>query len=190
MSDAQTVPATDLSRWEIDPAHSQVEFGVRHMMISTVKGFFTGVEGTILLNEVNFGGSKVEVTIDAATVDTRNEDRDGHLRSGDFFDVEAFPTITFRSRGVEGTPEEFRVVGDLTIRGETREVTLEAEKLGGGQDPWGNERLAFRAETKVSRKDFGLTWNQALESGGVLVGDTIRIVLELQAVLAGEDSED
>ncbi len=189
MSESQTIPATDLSSWTIDPSHSQVEFGVRHMMISTVKGFFTGVEGTIHLDEANFGGSKVEVTIDASTVDTRNGDRDGHLRSGDFFDVESFPTITFRSRAVEGTPEAFQVMGDLTIRGETRAVTLEAEKLGGGVDPWGNERVAFRGETKVSRKEFGLTWNQALETGGVLVGDEIRIVLELQAVLAGDDGD-
>ncbi len=181
-SGSATAPGT--TSWHIDPAHSQVEFGVRHMMISTVKGFFTGVEGVIHLDEDDLSNSRVDVTIDASSVDTRNEDRDNHLRSGDFLDVETHPSITFRSRRVEGSLESFQVTGDLTIRGETREVTFEAEKQGGGTDPWGNQRLGFRGETKVSRKDFGLTWNQALETGGVLVGDEARIILEVQGVRA------
>jgi polyisoprenoid-binding protein YceI len=181
--------ASETTTWHLDPAHSQVEFGVRHMMISTVKGFFTGVEGAIHLDENDLSNSSVEVTIDASSVDTRNEDRDNHLRSGDFLDVETHPSLTFRSRRVEGSLDSFQVTGDLTIRGETREVTFEAEKQGGGTDPWGNQRLGFRGETKVSRKDFGLTWNQALETGGVLVGDEVRIILEVQGVRS-EDSDE
>lgn len=171
--------------WTIDAAHSQVEFGVRHMMISTVKGYFPGIEGTIRLGE-DLSGSSVEVTLDAASIDTRNKDRDAHLRSGDFFDVEKFPTLTFRSTSVEGSGDEITVVGDLTIRGVTREVTLKAEELGRGVDPWGNPRVGFQARTSISRKDFGLTWNQALEAGGVLVGDEIRISVEVQAIPAQE----
>jgi polyisoprenoid-binding protein YceI len=189
MSTAHRTAAPSTSTWQVDPAHSQVEFGVRHMMISTVKGFFTGVEGAVRLDEEDLSRSRVEVTIDASSVDTRNDDRDNHLRSADFLDVETHPTITFRSREVEGTPESFQVTGDLTIRGETRPVTFQAEKLGGGTDPWGNQRLGFRGETKVSREDFGLTWNQALETGGVLVGDEVRISLEVQAVLSDDSDE-
>lgn len=175
--------------WTIDPAHSQVEFGVRHMMISTVKGYFPGISGTIRLNEENPSASSVEVELDAASVDTRNADRDGHLRSGDFFDVEKYPSLTFRSTLVERSGDDLTVVGDLTIRGVTRSVTLKAEELGRGVDPWGNPRVGFQARTTISRKDFGLTWNQTLEAGGVLVGDDIRISIEVQAVPATEESE-
>jgi polyisoprenoid-binding protein YceI len=177
------------TRWTLDPAHSQVEFRVRHMMISTVKGFFPGVEGTIHVDDEDLSRSSVEVEIETASIDTRNEDRDTHLRSGDFFDVETYPVMRFRGRRVEGIAERFRVVGDLTIRDATREVTLDGETLGSGTDPWGNERMAFRAETKINRKDFGLTWNQALEAGGVLVGDEVTIVLEVQAVRSDEPGE-
>ena len=182
-----TAPAISTTRWTLDPSHSQLEFGVRHMMISTVKGSFNDVTGTVEYEEGKLGDATLEVEIPVASIDTRNADRDGHLKSADFFNVESFPTITFRSRAVSGTPESFQVTGDLTIRGETREVTLDAELLGGGQDPWGNQRLAFRAETAVNRKDFGLTWNQTLEAGGVLVGDEVRITLEVQAVEVTED---
>lgn len=179
-----TTAGTDVSTWTIDGGHSEVGFGVRHMMISTVRGSFSGISGTINLNEQSFGDSGVAVELDAATISTQNEDRDAHLRSGDFFDVENHPTLTFRSTRVEGTPEDFTVVGDLTIRGETREVTLKGAELGRGVDPWGNSRVAFRGETTISRKEFGLTWNQALETGGVLVGDEIRISIEVQAIPA------
>jgi polyisoprenoid-binding protein YceI len=172
--------------WTLDPAHSQLEFGVRHMMISTVKGFFGDVEGTIHYEKGKLDEASLEVKIPVASIDTRNEDRDAHLKSNDFFDADSHPHLTFRSSSVEGTPESFKVKGDLTIRGETRPVTLDAEFLGGGEDPWGNQRLAFRAETEVNRKDFGLTWNQTLEAGGVLVGDKAKITLEVQAVEAGE----
>ena len=186
MSESTSTIASQSTTWHIDPAHSQVEFGVRHMMISTVKGFFTGVEGVIHLDERNLSAAGVEVTIDASSVDTRNEDRDNHLRSGDFLNVETHPTITFRSRSVKGTLDALQVIGDLAIRGETREIAFQAERQGGGTDPWGNQRLGFRGETEISRKEFGLTWNQALETGGVLVGDEVRIVLEIQAILSSD----
>lgn len=183
-----TQASTDVRTWNIDPVHSQVEFGVRHMMISTVKGYFTGIEGAIRLDEQDLAGSSVQVTIDAATIDTRNADRDGHLRSGDFLHVEEFPAIRFESREVKPAGEGFEVAGDLTIRDVTRPVTLKAEELGRATDPWGNPRVGFRGETPVSRKDFGLTWNQPLETGGVLVGDEVRITLEVQATPSGEES--
>lgn len=176
--------------WTLDPVHSQVEFGVRHMMISTVKGTFTDLRGTLHLDEENAESSSVEVEIAAASIDTRNDDRDQHLRSADFLDAESHPTLRFASTGVEKAGTGLRIAGDLTIRGTTRPVTLEAEELGRGTDPWGNPRVAFRAETRISRKDFGLTWNQALETGGVLVGDEVSIELEVQAIPAGDDSDE
>jgi len=178
-----------LKPWTIDPVHSQVEFGVRHMMISTVTGYFTGMQGTIHLNEEDFTDSSVQVEIDASTIDTRDEDRDAHLRSGDFLNVEKFPTLQFRSRSVEGSPDSFRIAGDLTIRGTTHQVTLEGEELGRGTDPWGNPRVGFRSETTIDREDFGLTWNQALETGGVLVGKKVKISLEIQAIPADNEDE-
>ena len=189
MSNTQA-EALAVGTWTLDPAHSQVEFGVRHMMISTVKGTFTELQGTLELDEDHIGNSSVEVEIDAASIDTRNEDRDQHLRSGDFFDVENHPSLTFRSTRVEKADDGLRITGDLTIRGETREVTLDAEELGRGTDPWGNPRVAFRAGTKIDRKDFGLTWNQALEAGGVLVGNEVSIELEVQAIPASDGSDE
>jgi len=171
--------------WTIDPDHTVVEFAVKHMMISTVKGHFGGVSGAIELDEEDVTQSSVSVEIDAATVDTRAEQRDAHLRSADFFDVENHPKITFRSRRVERTGDDtFRVVGDLTIRGVTKEVVLETTDLGRGKDPWGGERVAFEATTSINREEFGLTWNAALEAGGVLVGPTVKITLAVQAVKA------
>jgi polyisoprenoid-binding protein YceI len=190
MSNVSAASAEGTQVWTVDPVHSEIGFGVRHMMISTVKGSFTDLEGTIHLNEDDFSNSSVMVSIDAASIGTGSADRDGHLRSEDFLDVESHPAITFESTSVEGTPEDFKVHGKLTIRGETRTVTLEGEELGRGQDPWGNPRVGFKAGTKVSRKDFGLTWNQALETGGVLVGDEINISLEVQAIPASDGSGD
>ncbi len=190
MSNAQTQTAAGTQTWQLDPAHSQVEFGVRHMMISTVKGHFPEVEGTIHLDEKDPAESSVEVSIDTASIDTRNEDRDNHLRSEDFFHVEKHPEIRFVSSAIEARGEDrYEVRGDLTIRGESREVVLDVERLGEGVDPWGNQRFGFRGETRINRKDFGLTWNQALEAGGVLVGDEVRITLEGQAVLSEEDGK-
>jgi polyisoprenoid-binding protein YceI len=174
--------------WTLDTAHSEVGFGVRHMMISTVRGTFTAFEGTIHLDEDAIENSSVEVKIDASSIDTSNEDRDNHLRSEDFFDVENFPTLRFESRKVEEADGGLRVTGDLTIKDVTREVTLEAEELGRGTDPWGNPRVAFKAETTIDRKDFGLTWNQALEAGGVLVGSDVKLSLEVQAIPAADEA--
>lgn len=172
--------------WTIDPSHSLVEFTARHMMITRVKGRFSGVSGTVVTNEADPSKSSVNVEIDAASIDTREEKRDGHLRSGDFLDVENFPHLTFRSTRIEGNPksagDSFTLVGDLTIRGTTREVTLDATFDGSGTDPWGGTRASFSAETKIDRREFGLTWNQALETGGVLVGNEVKISLEVQAV--------
>lgn len=176
--------------WTLDTAHSEIGFGVRHMMISTVRGKFTDFEGSIHLDEETIQNSSVEVEIDASSIDSANEDRDTHLRSADFLDVEQFPTLRFESRTVEEADGGLRVTGDLTIKDVTREVVLEAEELGRGTDPWGNPRVAFRAETTIDRKAFGLTWNQALETGGVLVGNDVKISLEVQAVPAGDGSDE
>jgi polyisoprenoid-binding protein YceI len=151
-------------------------------MISNVRGYFAGITGSIQLDDSRVEDSSVEVEIDAASINTRNGDRDAHLRSADFFDVEAFPTLRFHSTGVERKRDALEVAGELTIRGVSRPIVLRTEELGTGKDPWGGDRIAFRGETKVNRRDFGLTWNQALETGGVLVGDEVRIVVEIQAV--------
>ena len=179
-----TTPSAAVSTWAIDPAHSVVELAVKHMMFSTVKGRFANVAGTIVLDEGNLGASTVHAEIDAASIDTREPQRDAHLRSADFLDVERFPTIVFRSTGVVPRGQSrFVLVGDLTIRGVTQEVSLEAELVGKGADPWGGQRAGFTATTSINRKDFGLTWNQALEAGGVLVSDQVKITLEIQATL-------
>jgi polyisoprenoid-binding protein YceI len=154
-------------------------------MISTVKGRFGNVAGTIVLDEANPSASTVDATIDVATIDTRQEQRDAHLRSADFFDVERFPAIRFRSTDVEAVSQgEYRVTGDLTIRDVTRPVVLRVEETGRARDPWGGDRVGFTAETKIERSDFGLTWNQVLEAGGVAVGNEVKISLDIQAILS------
>lgn len=175
--------------WTIDPAHTQIEFAVKHMMFTTVRGQFSDFEGTVELDEENPAQSSVSVTIETASVDTGVSDRDDHLRSGDFFDAENHPRIIFESKSVSGSIEEggdFEIVGDLTIRGVTKEVTLGAAFDGTGTDPWGGTRAGFTAETAIDRRDFDLTWNQALETGGVLVGHDVKISLQVQAVLEEE----
>ena len=183
-----TVPTQGTSTWTIDASHSLVEFSAKHMMITTVKGRIADVRGTLTIDESRPEASSVEVEFDAASIDTRADQRDQHLRSADFLDVERFPKITFRSRRVEGAAATegatFRIVGDLTIRGTTREVTLDATYEGAGRDPWGGDRISFSATTKIDRRDFGLTWNAALEAGGVLVSNDIKIHIEAQAVRA------
>jgi polyisoprenoid-binding protein YceI len=176
-------PAAETSTtWQLDPAHTHVEFSVKHLMIARVKGRFAGVTGTVEMG-ADPAASTVDVVIDAASIDTREAKRDAHLRSADFFDVERFPTIAFRSREVRPTGAgDFSVVGDLTIRDVTREVTLEVTDEGRGTDPWGGARAGFSATAEIDRRDFGLTWNQALEAGGVLVGNEIRISLEVELV--------
>ncbi|HEU0013665.1 MAG TPA: YceI family protein [Longimicrobium sp.] len=177
--------ATTTQTWQIDPAHTEVGFEVKHLMISKVRGRFGAVSGTIQLDEASPARSSVDVSIETASIDTRSEQRDAHLRSPDFFDVEAYPAITFRSRSVEQAGRgAYQVAGDLTIRGVTREVTLLATDEGRGTDPWGGTRAAFSGTVVVDRRDFGLTWNQALETGGVLVGNDIKITLDVQAVKA------
>lgn len=172
--------------WRIDPAHSEIGFAVKHMMITRVRGRFSEVSGALLMDEAEPNDSEVRVEIDAASIDTRQEDRDEHLRSGDFLDVENHPKLRFESTRVEGArldPDAtFTVAGDLTIRGVTRPVEMDATYEGGGTDPWGGERAAFSAETTIDRREFGLEWNQALETGGILVGNEVRIHLDVQAV--------
>ena len=171
--------------WNIDPAHTDVGFAVKHLMISTVRGRFAEVNGTIRLDGGDLTRATVEAEIATASIDTRQEQRDTHLRSADFFEVEAYPTITFRSTRVEQIKDNrYRITGDLTIRDVTREVVLEGTDEGRGKDPWGGERLAFSATTTIDRRDFGLTWNQALETGGVLVSTEIKITIDVQAVKA------
>jgi polyisoprenoid-binding protein YceI len=172
--------------WNIDTTHSSVGFWVRHLVISKVHGRFTKWNGTITLGEDDISKSSVEVTIEAASIETHEAKRDAHLRSADFFDVEKFPALMFKSKKVQKSGDALAVRGDLTIHGVTREVLLETESLGRAKDPWGGERIGFSAKTNVDRKDFGLHWNQALETGGVLVGDKIEITLEIEAVKAAE----
>ena len=172
--------------WTIDASHSAAEFSAKHMMITTVKGRIADVRGTLTLDEGDLDRSTVEVELAAASIDTRSDQRDGHLRSPDFLDVEQFPMITFRSRRVTGAAASegtrFTLVGDLTIRGVTREVVLDATYEGRGRDPWGGERVSFSADTRIDRREFGLTWNAALEAGGVLVSNEIKLHIEVQAV--------
>ena len=172
-----------MSTWKIDPTHSLVEFSVKHMMFSTVKGRFGALEGSVTLPDSGYDGLSIDVTIDATSVDTRSEDRDKHLRSQDFFHVEQHPHLTFKSKKVEHVGgDKLKVVGDLTIRGTTKEVVLEANDQGRGTDPWGNQRAGFSASATIDRRDFDLTWNSALEKGGVLVGHDVKISVEAQLV--------
>lgn len=170
-----------MAKWTFDPAHSEISFSVRHMMFAKVRGTFHKWTGTVELPDSGFEGGTAAVSIESASIDTRNEQRDGHLRSGDFFESEKFPTITFVSKSVKPTKgEHFDVVGDLTIRGVTKEVTFAVEHTGAGKDPWGNTKQGFRAEASINRKDFGLNWNQALEAGGVLVSEQVQLIGEFQ----------
>ena len=176
---------TTNSNWNLDIVHSGINFSVRHMVVSKVRGRFTKFTGSVLLDESDLARSVVEATIDASSIDTGTAQRDDHLRSADFFDVEHFPQLRFRSTGIEkvGT-ERYRLSGELTIRDVTRAIALEVEYGGRGKDPWGNERVGFTARGGLDRKDFGLQWNQVLETGGMLVSDRVEIELEVQAVRA------
>ena len=178
-------PAT-VTTWNVDPAHSAAEFKVRHMMISNVKGKFNGISGTLVLNEADPTASKIEAAIPVNTLTTSDEQRDTHLKSPDFFDVEKFPTITFKSLSVRLTgPGEHEVTGELTIHGVTTVVTLAVEGPSApAKDPWGNIRIGLSATGKINRKDFGLNWNSALETGGVLVGEEVIITLDVQFIKA------
>ena len=173
----------ETNTWTLDTAHSGIAFSVRHMVVAKVRGRFGSWTGSVKLDEQDLTRSELDVQIDASSIDTGNEQRDTHLRSADFLDVEQFPNLRFQSTRVENAgAERFRVLGKLTIHGVTREVTLEVERGGTGKDPWGNQRVGFAATTSILRSDFGLTWNQALETGGLLVADRVDIELDVQAV--------
>jgi polyisoprenoid-binding protein YceI len=181
-SDTASVAA---GTYTIDPAHSRIGFVARHAMVAKVRGSFNEFEGSGTFDAEHPANSSLEVIIQAASIDTRNADRDEHLRSNDFFDMEAYPTITFASTAVEARGDtEFRVTGDLTIKAVTHSVTLDLELTGTAQDPWGNTRLGLEGSTVVDRKEWGVNWNAALEAGGVLVGDKVTLEFEISAVKA------
>jgi polyisoprenoid-binding protein YceI len=181
-----TLPAPQISTttWNIDPAHSVAEFKVKHMMISNVKGQFAKVSGALTLDESDLTNSRVDALIEAASIETRDAQRDAHLKSADFFHVEKFPTLSFKSTRISLVRDgELAAEGDLTIRGVTRKVLFSIEgPTRPVKDPWGNTRVGLSATTKINRKDFGLTWNGALEAGGILVGDEVTITLDVQFV--------
>jgi polyisoprenoid-binding protein YceI len=179
-----TTQSTKPSEWQIDPAHSAAHFSVRHMMISNVRGEFTKLTGKAVIDPADPTKSTVEVTIEAASINTREPQRDEHLRSADFLDVAKFPEITFRSRRIEALgSEHFRVIGDLTIHGVTKEVALDIEgPTPAIKDPWGNVRVGLTGSAKINRKDFGLVWNALVEGGGVMVGDEAKLTIEAELI--------
>ena len=171
-----------MSTWQIDTSHSNITFRVRHMMFAKVRGHFGKWQGTFNGAPDQLGQASTTVTIDAASIDTGSADRDTHLRSPDFLDVGAFPTITFTSTGVNAAGSALTISGDLTIRGTTCPIVLTAERTGEGKDPWGNARLGFSGHTRLSRKAFGLVWNQLLETGGAVVGDDIDVEVDVEVM--------
>jgi polyisoprenoid-binding protein YceI len=183
---ATTTSPAAITTWNIDPAHSAAEFKVRHMMISNVKGTLKGISGTLTEHATDASLSSIEATVDVSTINTGEVQRDGHLKSADFFEVEKYPTMTFKStRVVQKGEGEYAVAGDLTMHGVTRQVTFAVEGPSApGKDPWGNTRIGLTATTKVNRKDFGLNWNAALETGGILVGEDVHITLDVQFIKA------
>ena len=181
-----TAVQTRTSIWQLDPAHSSVEFSIKHMMMTTVRGRFKNVTATLTGDEEHPEGCCVEAEIDVASIDTGSPDRDNHLRSADFFDAQRYPKITFKSTRAEGDfaqeGDHFRVIGDLTIRDTTMPITLDCTFEGRGNDPWGKERAGFSARGELDRREWGLKWNQAIETGGVLVANKVRIEAEVQFV--------
>lgn len=172
-----------MSSFDIDLTHSEIGFTVRHMMFAKVRGQFKSWSSSIGFDGQDPTKATIEVQVDTASIDTREDKRDGHLRSADFFDAEKFPKMTFKSKRIERAGDaEYKVVGDLTIRDVTREITLDVEQTGSGKDPWGNQRLGFSAKAAIQRSDWGLKWNQALEAGGVLVSEKVDIHVEVQLV--------
>ncbi len=181
-----TATPTSVTTWSLDPAHSAAQFKVKHMMISNVKGSFTGLSGVLKLNPEDPTASSVEASIDVTTVNTSDAQRDGHLKSADFFEAEKFPAMTFKSTKVASKGgEDYAVTGDLTLHGVTKSVVFDVEEVSEpSKDPWGNLRIGLSASTKINRKDFGLGWNAALETGGVLVGEDVTITLDVQFIKA------
>ena len=183
MSSTTTAPTGTLTAWSVDQSHSHVEFAVRHLMIATVKGRFGVVRGTVHSDDADPAKGRVDIEIDVNSIDTREAQRDAHLKSADFFETEKYPHITFRSTRIEDArSDRFTLIGDLTMHGVTREVALDVTSEGRNRDPWGGERAGFTATAMIKRSDFGLTWNQALETGGVLVGDDVKVSLEIELV--------
>jgi polyisoprenoid-binding protein YceI len=178
----ETLPGYAAGSWTIDPAHSDIGFSVRHLMVSKVKGSFSKFSGT-LVTAPDPLASTAELTVDLGSIDTRNNDRDAHLRSGDFFDAENHPTMSYRSTTVRSNGDGFEVGGELTIKDVTRPVTLHVEFNGIGSDPWGGTRLGLSARGEISRSDFGISFNMPLEGGGVMVGDKVQLLLEVEAAL-------
>lgn len=177
-----TAEKVSTTTWKIDPSHSSIEFSAKHLMISTVRGRMGAVNGEIVADESNPANSSVELTVDIAGLTTNESNRDTHLRSADFFDAENHPEATFKSTAIEPlSKDKFRVTGDLTIRGITKSITLDVEREGEGVDPWGNVKAAFAATTTLNREDFGLNWNVALDAGGVLVSEKIKLEITVQA---------
>lgn len=170
--------------WSIDPAHSEVTFTVRHMVVAKVRGAFNKLSGTVEVDPNNPAGGHATIKVETASIDTRDEKRDAHLRSPDFFDAQNHPEIVFKGTRVEGSGRKFKLHGDLQMRGVTKAIVLDVENLGQAKDPWGVDRALFHAETKLNRKEWGLHWNQALEAGGFLVGEDINIDVEVQLVPA------
>jgi polyisoprenoid-binding protein YceI len=183
---AIATPQAAISTWKLDPAHSVAEFKVKHMMISNVKGQFSGISGELFFDEADVTNSRVEVSVAADSINTRDAQRDAHLKSADFLHVEKFPTLEFKSTRITRNGDgELALAGELTIRGVTRKVVFNVEgPAPAAKDPWGNTRLGLSATTRINRKDFGLTWNTALETGGILVGDDVTITLDVQFVKA------
>ena len=177
----ETGLAAATGTWVIDPAHTSLAFSARHAMVAKVRGVFTEFDGTFTIDGANPANSSASLTIVASSIDTKVADRDAHLKSPDFLDVEAFPAITFTSTGVAVKGNDIVVTGDLTIHGVTKSVDVTYELVGISQDPWGNTKIGFEGSAKISRKDFGLVWNAALETGGVLVGDEIKLNLDVEA---------
>ena len=181
-----TSPAASpaVTTWKIDPAHSSAEFKVKHMMISNVKGSIKGISGDLTEHATDASLSSIEATLDVSTLSTGEAQRDGHLKSADFLEADKYPTITFKSTKVERKgPEEYAVTGDLTIHGVTKPVVLAVEGPSAPhKDPWGNTRIGLSATTKINRKDFGLTWNASLETGGILVGEEVHITIDVELI--------
>ena len=189
MTATHTATPSKTTTWNVDPAHTHVEFAVKHLMIATVRGRFSDVAGTVIVPGDDFSRAQVEANVGVASIDTREPQRDGHLKSPDFFDVDKYPTMTFRSRRIEQTSRDAnqcRLVGDLTLHGVTKEVVLDATLEGRTKDPYGSNRAGFSATGKINRKDFGLGWNQLLETGGVVVGDEVKISIDAELVAPPE----
>jgi polyisoprenoid-binding protein YceI len=177
-----TSPAAITGTWAIDPTHTTIGFTIRHAMIAKVRGRFAEFEGTFVIDGANVGASTASLTIQAASFSTDNADRDGHVKSADFLDVENFPTLTFTSTSAVQQGNAFTVTGDLTIHGVTQSVPVAFELVGTSTDPWGGNRIGFEGTAEISREAFGLTWNTALETGGVLISDTVKLVFDVEAV--------